>query len=103
MLIAAQALRLSPVRVGSPSYFMRRFCTTSDTCRHKIGNTSGGERKVCTLNAKGTTGRRRPKRSRQKPSAITLRIRRHRRFARARVQQRERSMRRRSSCRVLKL
>lgn len=59
--------------------------------------------KVCTLNAKGTTGRRRPKRSRQKPSAITLRIRRHRRFARARVQQRERSVRRRSSCRVLKL
>ena len=30
--------------------------------------------KVCTLNAKGTTGRRRPKRSRQKSSAITLRI-----------------------------
>ena len=59
--------------------------------------------KVCTLNAKGTAGRRRPKRSRQKPSAITLRIRRHRRFARARVQQRERSVRRRSSCRVLKL
>ena len=35
---------------------MRRFCTTSDTCRHKIGNTSGGERKVCTLNAKETAG-----------------------------------------------
>ena len=51
---------------------MRRFCTTSDTCHHKIGNTSGGERKVCTLIAKGTAGRRRPKRSRQKPSVITL-------------------------------
>lgn len=69
----------------------------------KNGNTSGGERKVCTLNAKGTAGRRRPKRSRQKPSAITLRIRRHRRFEDTRVQQRERSVRRRSGCRVLKL
>ncbi len=103
MLIAAQALRLSPVRGGAPSYLMHGLCATNDTCRHKIGNTSGGERKVCTLNAKGTTGRRRPKRSRQKSSAIALRTRRHRRFARTRVQQRERSVRRRSSCRVLKL
>ena len=103
MLIAAQALRLSRVRGGGPSYLMHGLCATNDTCRHKNGNTSGGERKVCTLNAKGTTGRRRPKRSRQKSSAITLRIRRHRRFARARVQQGERSVRRRSSCRVLKL
>ena len=103
MLIAVQSSAPFSSKRGSPSYFMRRFCTTSDTCRHKIGNTSGGERKVCTLNAKGTAGRRRPKRSRQKPSAIALRIRRHRRFARARVQQRERSVRRRSSCRVLKL
>ncbi len=55
MLIAAQALRLSQVEGSNPSYFMRRFCTTSDTCRHKIGNTLGGERKACTLNAKGTT------------------------------------------------
>ena len=101
MLIAAQALRLSRVRGGAPSYLMHGLCATNDTCRS--GNTSGGERKVCTLNAKGTTGYRRPKRSRQKSSAITLRIRRHRRFARTRVQQGERSVRRRSSCRVLKL
>lgn len=74
MLMRRRVLRLSPVRGGSPSYFMRRFCTTSDTCRHKIGNISGGGRKVCILNAKETAGRRKPKRSRQKPSAITLRI-----------------------------
>ena len=53
---------------------MRRFYIASDTRRHKIGNTSGGEGKACTLNAKGTAGRRRPKRSRQKPSAITLHV-----------------------------
>lgn len=103
MLIAVQSSAPFSSERGSPSYFMRRFCTTSDTRRHKIGNTLGGERKVCSLNAKETAGRRRPKRSRQKSSAITLRIRRHRRFARARVQRRERSVRRRSSCRVLKL
>ena len=69
MLIAAQALRLSRVRGGGPSYLMHGLCATNDTCRHKNGNTSGGERKVCTLNAKGTAGRRRPKRSRQKLSS----------------------------------
>ena len=38
----------------------------------KNGNASDGERKVCTLNAKGTAGRRRPKRSRQKLSSNYL-------------------------------
>ena len=35
MLIAAQALRLSRVRGGAPSYLMHGLCATNDTCQQK--------------------------------------------------------------------